>query len=249
MNGIPVINSGSFSTGLAVADVWRRADGTREIRTKLHTVWADSIRPDAALAALVTRARQQTERVASRPVTDLKFPLPKRDGEYALGHLIADAQRAAARADVAIMNNGGIRVSLPAGTVTYGQLYEVQPFDNRIVTLTIRGDSLLRAFEFIVAAEIDANVSGVELSYNPTRREGQRVTRARLSDGREVRRNESYTLAVNDFMAEGGSGFSMLKGARVEPVGLTDLEALVNYLQRLPKPVEIPATTRIRAER
>jgi 2',3'-cyclic-nucleotide 2'-phosphodiesterase (5'-nucleotidase family) len=117
------------------------------------------------------------------------------------------------------------------------------------VRLTIRGDSLLRAFEFIVGQEIDAHVSGVEVTYHPTRRAGQRVARARLSDGREVKRGERYTLAVNDFMAEGGSGFTMLRGAALEQAGMTDLEALVSYLQRLPQPVEVPPTTRLRAER
>jgi 5'-nucleotidase len=250
VNGIPITNSGSFGTGLAVADVWRRADGRREVRTRLHTVWTDSIRPDSAMAALVARHRQQVDRIAARPVAELKLPLTKRDGEFALGHLIADAQRAAARADVAIMNNGGIGGSLPAGPVNYGQLSEVHPFSNQLVKLSLRGDTLLRALEHVVGGSgVQASVSGVQVWYNGSRRPGQRITRTRLADGREIRSGERYTLAVSDFLAEGGDGFTMLTGARPEPAGTSDLDALIGYLQRLPRPIEIPEANRIHSER
>jgi len=59
-----------------------------------------------------------------------------------IGNLIADAQRAATGTDVAVMNNGGIRADLEAGEVTYGQLFEVQPFDNTLVRVTMVGSDL-----------------------------------------------------------------------------------------------------------
>jgi len=56
-------------------------------------------------------------------------------------------------------------------------------------------------------------------------------------------------VAVSEAVAAGGFGFSMLRGAAAERVGVSDLEALVNYLQRLPRPVEVPQVQRFRAER
>jgi hypothetical protein len=67
-------------------------------------------------------------------------------------------------------------------------------------------------------------------------------------DGREVRRDRSYTLAVTDFLATGGSGFDMLKGVPAERVSV-DLEALIAYLRLLPQPVEAPEAVRIQPER
>lgn len=240
----------SHGTNLAVVDWVRRADGRNELKPRILTVWTDSIRPDTGLVRLVDRYAQQVRQIASRPIAQLKLPLPKKTGDYPLGHLIADAERLAARSDVAIINNGGIRASLPQGPVTYGQVYEVQPFDNQIVKLTVTGDSLLQALELAVrGGQPDANVSGVDVWYDPGRPQGKRVRRAKLLDGREIEKGKTYTLAVPDFMAVGGSGFSMLGGAPLERTAVSDVEALVNYLRRLPTPVDIPDSPRIHAEK
>ncbi len=50
-------------------------------------------------------------------------------------------------ADVAIYNGGGLRADIPAGPLTYGRLYEVFPFDNRVARLTVTGDELRRVVE------------------------------------------------------------------------------------------------------
>ena len=89
-----------------------------------------------------------------------------------LGNMIADAQRAATSADVAIITNGGIRTSLPAGPVTYGMLYAVQPFDNRMVRVTITGRDLRRLLEQVPGA---AHVSGVRMSFDPARPSERRI--------------------------------------------------------------------------
>jgi 2',3'-cyclic-nucleotide 2'-phosphodiesterase (5'-nucleotidase family) len=250
INGIPIVQARSHGTTIGLIDWVRRADGRNEIRPRILTVWTDSVRADTGVARIVSRYAEQVTKVANRTVAKLKFPLDKKVGDYPLGHLLADAQRLAARSDVAIMNNGGIRAPLPGGAVTYGQVYQVQPFENQIVKLTVPGDSLLKALEHVVRGnEPDANVSGVEVWYDQSRPEGKRVRRTRLLDGREIQRNKSYTLAVPDFMAMGGSGFGMLKGLPSEPTSVNDVEALMNYLRRLPSPIEVPDSPRIHPEK
>ena len=128
-------------------------------------------------------------------------------------------------------------------------MYQVQPFDHQIVKLTVTGDSLLQALELVVrGAQPDANVSGVEIWYDPGREPGKRIRRARLLDGREIEKGKSYTLAVPDFLAMGGSGFSMLRASPLERTSQSDIEALINYLRRLPAPVDIPDAPRFHAE-
>ena len=249
VNGIRIVQARSHGTNLAVVDWVRRADGRNELQPRILTVWTDSIRPDTVLARAMERHAVRVRQIAARPVAQLKFPLPKKTGDYPLGHLIADAVRVAARSDVGLMNNGGIRASLPQGPVTYGQVYQVQPFDHQIVKLTVTGDSLLQALELVVrGAQPDANVSGVEIWYDPGREPGKRIRRARLLDGREIEKGKSYTLAVPDFLAVGGSGFSMLKASPLERTSQSDIEALINYLRRLPAPVDIPDAPRFHAE-
>ena len=66
------------------------------------------------------------------------------DPESPLGNMFADALREEGRADIALNNNslGGLRADLPAGAITFGQLYDTFPFDNRLARISIAAGSL-----------------------------------------------------------------------------------------------------------
>jgi 2',3'-cyclic-nucleotide 2'-phosphodiesterase (5'-nucleotidase family) len=246
VNGIPLVEAGSSGSTIAVVD-FVRSGGRRNARVKLVTAYADQVRPDTSVAQYVARQWRAIDSVTSRPIARLRFALPREGSEYGLGRLIADAQRNIGRADVAIMNNSGIRTGLPAGQISYGQLYSVQPFGNRLVRLTVRGDVLLAALERVVADSVpEAHVAGVEVWYDPEKAAGRRIERTRLVNGRAIEAKRTYTLAVNNFMAAGGSGYTMLADAPQEDAGL-DLDALVRYLTVLPQPVDAPAQPRLHA--
>jgi 5'-nucleotidase len=176
--------------------------------------------------------------------------MPHTHGEYALGRLIADAQRRATGAQVALMNNGGIRTDLPAGPITWEKLYELSPFGNRLVVLTLTGAKLRQAVEHAVrGSEPNAHVSGLVATYDPSRPAGSRVVSLTLEDGTPVRDDATYTVAVNDFLAGQGDAFT----AFADPVarkdtGIVDLDALIDYLKSQPQPVRAPADARLRAE-
>jgi 2',3'-cyclic-nucleotide 2'-phosphodiesterase/3'-nucleotidase/5'-nucleotidase len=246
VNGIPVVQVRHNGGEIAVVDLVRRAGGWHQVRMRIDTVWTDSLRPDPQVARIVDDYAAKVEQITARPVAALKFALPRGPGpEYALGRLIADAFRNAARADVGLMNNGGIRADLPGGTVTYGQLFRVMPFGNRVVRLTISGDVLLQVLEYVLSdGRPHAHVSGIAVRYDPARPQGRRIREARLLDGRRIEPKTTYTLAAPDFVAVGGSGYEMLVGQPLAQVGVTDLEAVIRYLQRLPQPVEISSADR-----
>ncbi|MBI1967682.1 MAG: 5'-nucleotidase C-terminal domain-containing protein [Gemmatimonadetes bacterium] len=244
VNGIPVIEAGSSGGAIAIADFVRVGGNRVELRTQVVTPFTDQVRPDSGVAALVARYQRAIDSVTSRPVAQFKFPLRREGGEYALGRLIADAQRNMGRAEAAIMNNTGIRADVAGGTVTYGDLFQVQPFQNRLLRLTVSGAVLLEALEQVVSGE-RAHVSGVEVWYDPARPAGRRITRTKLLNGRPVDPRRTYTLAVTNFLAAGGSGFGMLRDSPQEDLGLIDLDALIRYLSVLRSPIDAPADPRI----
>jgi 2',3'-cyclic-nucleotide 2'-phosphodiesterase (5'-nucleotidase family) len=249
VNGIPIIEAQSSSRAIAVADFVRVGGrgGSREVRLQLITPYADQVKPDPDLLAALDRQRQSLKAITDRPVTRLKFPLKREGDEYGLGRLIADAQRSAGRSDVAIMNNGGIRSDLPVGMVTWGNLYQVQPFQNRLQRLTVKGAVLLQALEHCIAGAEhlpDCHIAGVEVWYDARKEAGKRIIRTRLANGKSVEKDATYTLVVSDFMATGGSGFAMLAGAPREDIDIIDLDALIRYLGVLSAPVEAPAEAR-----
>ena len=127
------------------------------------------------------------------------------------------------------MNNGGIRRGLPAGPITYGNLFELQPFQNTLVRLELRGSDLLAALEHAIddRGVPDAHMSGLTATFDPAAPHGQRLIGAVLEDGSPVRPDGIYTVTANDFIA-----------------GAVGLGATVDYLSGIGVPVVAPPEPR-----
>jgi 5'-nucleotidase len=221
------------------------------------TTYDAGITPVPALADLVQTFKDRIAPVASRPVGTSAAPSARTTltaaGESGLGDLIADAQAHEAGAQLAFMNPGGIRADLPAGPLTYGDLFAIQPFDNGLAKLTLTGAQVKAVLEQQfndTAANSDKilQVSGIKETYDRSRAAGDRVTVLTLADGTPIDPAASYTVAANSFLATGGDGFTVFKDATgVTSLG-TDIDALEHYTESLPQPFAAPdpaATPRI----
>jgi 2',3'-cyclic-nucleotide 2'-phosphodiesterase / 3'-nucleotidase / 5'-nucleotidase len=245
VHGIPIVEAQSSGRSVGIVD-FVRTSGRREVRVQLVTPYADQVRPDVALTDALGRQQQAVRNITERVVARMKVPLRRAGDEYALGRLIADAQRTAGRADVAIMNNGGIRADLPEGTINWGQVYQVQPFQNRLQRLTVKGSVLEEALEQCVAGRDhmpDCHIAGAEVWFDGGKEPGKRVSRVHVN-GKDLDKGRTYTLVVSDFMATGGSGFRMLAGSPREDIDVIDIDALTRYLGVLRAPVEAPDDVR-----
>ena len=173
--------------------------------------------PDGELAALVARYQAQARVVRDRKlgVTADGVIRGVRSEESPLGNLFADLMREARPgADVAITNGGGLRADLPAGELTYGDLYESMPFDNRFATIKLTGAQLAHIVEHnLTVASGVFSISGVRAT---ARCSGDQlvVTLTRDRTGKKVGPREKLTLVTSDFLASGGDGL----------VGVTDLD-------------------------
>lgn len=243
--GIPILQGGSSGRAIARIDIVRTVVGAREIRTGLDTVWADHVRPDRGVDEMLARFRPSVDSLAHRRVADIAIPLNRRGNEYALGRLIADAYRNALRTDLALTNNGGIRRDLPAGTLDYGTAYELMPFGNRLVKVTLPGSAMKLILENVLGGGApDAHLSGAVVRWDSTAARGRRVKEVRLLDGRKLEDRKQYTLTVPDFLAQGGEVYAPLMNYPQEALGVLDLDAFIAYLRRLPQPIQPPADPR-----
>lgn len=244
--GIPVVEANSYGTAYSVTDLERRGDSTIVIARAVRTPWADEVDPDTAVARIVAEWEARVRPVSERPVARFAVPMQREGAEYPLGNLLADAQRTATGAHVGLVNNGSIRRDMPAGPVDYGTLYELQPFQNELVTVEVSGAQLRAALENALGERggPEAHISGMTVRYQPTAPAGQRIREIRLSDGRMVGPEDRVTVGTTEFVATGGSGFDVLTEGRLGRTGLVDLDALVTYLQSLPQPVTPPEVGR-----
>jgi 5'-nucleotidase len=212
------------------------------------------------IAAIVHRYAEASAPVAARVVGRLEGSLEWDGGDTdsPLGNVIADAQLAATRdpakggAQLSFINSGGVRAGFrtaPDGTVTYGALFTLQPFGNTLVTLEMTGADLGHLLEQQFGDASPATIrqsllipsAGFTFSYDRSRPPGQRITAMAL-DGRPIDPAAAYRVTVNNFLASGGDGFTVLTTARpVGDAGL-DLDALEAWIAH---GVQVPATGRV----
>jgi 5'-nucleotidase len=241
-----VTQAGSYSQGFA--DIRLTLDPASGLvidkRATIVDTLADVAPEDAANAtveAVVAAAQAQTAPLANRVLGTAPAALlraPNAAGESALGDLIADAQRVAAGTEVAFMNPGGIRTDLRAGPVTYADLFAVQPFGNSLVRLTLTGAQIVRLLEQQWQDQPQPRVlqvSGLTYTWQPDAPLGARIDAADVRvGGQPLALNRTYRVAVNNYLAEGGDNFTVLRDGVAREGGAQDLDALVDYIAALP---------------
>jgi len=244
VNGIPIVQARSHGRSVGIIDV---PLGGGESRIAVRDVRADSVPADSGVDTLVKRVVAAVAAEMSRPIAEIAEPLRRSGRQYALGNLIADAQRVAGRADVAVMNNGGIRADLRAGQATYGSLFEIQPFGNTLYRLTVRGRDLRAYLERLVGRDaINAHVSGVNVVYAPAKPVGSRLVSVTMSDGRPLRDDATYTLVLTNFLLGGGDGLGVSGEAlKTDALNITDIDALVSYVRAQRQPLRMPFEPRL----
>jgi 2',3'-cyclic-nucleotide 2'-phosphodiesterase (5'-nucleotidase family) len=242
--GLPIVQARSNGRAVGVVDL---VPGQVPM-VSVREVITDSVVPSAPIDSLARRALAAVASRVSARVAEVPTHLQRSGEQHPLGHLIADAQRWAGKADVAVTNNGGIRADLPAGTATYGRLFEVQPFGNTLHRFTLRGSDLRVYLEKVIGGRTPPRVhlSGITLSYDPGRPSGRRIVSVKLENGQELDTDGQYTIVMNSFMATGGDGLALgAEAVHSELLPIGDLDALIEYMKQLPQPVRAPTERRI----
>ena len=237
---------GAFVTDVALTidpvanDVTAKSARNVVVRADGSTV--NSLDRDAAayVAKYVDASNTAAGRVVGKVTGDGRYRKTASE-ETPLGNAIADAQLFATReagAQLALMNNSGIRAALTPrsdGTVTFSDIYTVQPFGNTLVTMTYTGEQLLALFEqqfdddgFI---QTFSPSQGFRLTYDLNRPVGSRVVSVTL-DGKPIDPAKTYRVTMNSFLAAGGDSFTVFKDGTDATVGPVDLDAFETWLEQ-----------------
>ena len=225
---------------------------------RVQSTWADTgpgRHPLRRVAALADAAARATAAIANRPIGTAATALRRGDPgepESALGDVVADAQRVAAGAELAFMNATGIRSDLESGPITFGALYDVQPFGNIVMRLSLSGEQVLRLLEQQFAGRRGApprflRVAGLRYVFDLSRPAGQRIVAAEDAAGQSLEAARRYTVAANDFIVGGGDSYSVLaEGTGAMPV-IPDVLALEAYIRAQAAPLSARLDGRARS--
>jgi 5'-nucleotidase/UDP-sugar diphosphatase len=210
-----VTQAGSYGMVLGVIDITMRDGKVEALSGRLEEIRADAPEKSAAAAGIVDKHKKALGAKMDEPVGDTTVALEAdqiRKKETNLGNLITDIIKAATGAEIAVMNGGGIRKSLPKGKITVGDIYSIVPFDNYLVSMKLTGKQLRGAIEHGLSA-LEANagrflqVSGLSYTFDPAAPVGSRVREVTVA-GSPVNPDRQYVVATIDFLAAGGDGFT-----------------------------------------
>ncbi len=231
-----------------------------------------SLTPDQEIQAIVDYWMDQADEMRNVVVGQITGPITRarnsagaedRGAESSLGNLVADAQLWATRdqgAQIAFMNPGGLRSDIsydpPGGSgsddVTYGELFNVQPFGNTVNTITLTGAQIRQVLEQQWQIQSDGSErklhlgvsAGFHYVYDPTRPIGDRVDPRQITlNGEVIDPEAEYRVTANSFLTEGGDGFTALAEGTDLVTGPVDIESFVEFF-RQNSPVSPPPTNR-----
>jgi 5'-nucleotidase len=258
IGGMIVTSAASYGRIVTKIDLAIDPVTRRVVEKHAHNIAVTrDVPPDAEVARIVADYESKAAPMTSRVVGYVKADFvgnPTVVGvsscETPLGDLVADAQLAATKdaahgkADVAFMNDGGIRADLVTRrpnkadfVVTYAEAFDVQPFGHDLVTMTLSGAQIraLLLGQFGRDRPRVLQVSegfGYAYTYDRATKKATIDPKSIRVGGAQLDPARTYRVTVNSFLAGGGDGFALLKEGTERVTGPADLDALITYLSR-----------------
>lgn len=210
--------------------------GAKVIRAEAHNLpVGEQVEPDAGVEEMIRGYLKTMDRLGStvvgRSLVNLEGETSAvRVRETNLGDFLADLARLEFGVDVALVNSGQIRDSVPPGPVDLTRVLRVLPFNSTLVTFSISGGDLRTALENSVSRLPAANgrflqVSGLAVTYDTDAPVGSRVRWVTVGT-KPLDPTARYSVVTDAFLADGGDGYAMFRQAqdRIErQVPLRDL--------------------------
>lgn len=227
VNGTPIAQTGSNlnNIGELALEFDEESNEVTQVTGKLTPV-SSLTDVDESVQAVIDGYNDEMEEVLGKVVGYTETGLT-RDGRFngdaPLGNFWTDAMRSFAEADVALTNNGGLRDSIAPGDVTLNDIYKVEPFANEIMVIEMTGEAIEEVIAFSYSRDnrnqIDLQTSGLnyEIITGPT---GQYLDARLTINGEPVEAEETYHVAVADYIGTGGSGYQFEGNVIHETVGL-----------------------------
>lgn len=243
--GVQIVQAGEYGKFVGVVDLVIGTD------RRISSINARSLSPasmpdvaaDASAKAVIdeikaAQAPMLAVKVGSTAETLVGVREQVRTSPTNLGTLIATSMLVYTKADVALLNGGGIRDSIPAGEITKELVFKVLPFGNNAQTIKVSGAVLKAALENGVSKLPAADgrfphVAGATFRIDPAAPVGSRILDLKVA-GKVVSADASYILAVPNFLVNGGDEYTMLKLPVINDFP-SDAEMLFSYFQTLAK--------------
>lgn len=186
---------------------------------------------------MIAPYKEQLDREMNTVLVVSAQEMVKGQPESLLGNFVSDLILEAARqydpeTDFVLLNNGGLRTALPKGEILTGKIFELMPFDNEIVILTLSGAQVEKLCAYVVAIG-GQPVSGITIRFRTDENGKNQFQRAEIGES-SFDKEKTYRVATSDYLANGGDNMSFfLENENVQTTGLKIRDAIIQHLQKM----------------
>lgn len=241
VNGTYIAEPGGWTTHIGVTNFYFKGGKLSKIKWELKNS-KDKEKADPKMDAIGQKYHaisyeEQKEVIGKTNTKLIGMRTKARTQEINLGNLMTDAMREAAKADIALLNGGGIRQSLEEGDVRVYDIGKVMPFDNRLVTLELKGETIYEILEKgLDVYPMSYNggfqqVSGINYEFDASKPAGKRLVKV-TKDGKPLDKEKNYKVATNDYLYKGGDSMKMLVGQKQLDSGALLKDIVIEYFKK-----------------
>ena len=225
VGNVPVVQAYAYSKYVGHLTLVFDDDGNVTSATGDTILLDASVAEDEAVVARVAELAGPIEEMKTQIVADAADVIDGdrtvcRAGECPMGNLVADAMLDRVKdqgVQIAIQNGGGLRASIDAGEVTMGEVLTVLPFQNTLATFEVKGETIIAALENGVS-EVEEGagrfpqVAGMTFAVDLAAEPGSRISDVKVG-GVDLDLAATYGVASNNYVRNGGDGYSMFETA------------------------------------
>lgn len=198
---------------------------------KVSAANADTL---SAIALYLRPLRDSLSQVMDEKLSEAKGMFTKAKPSGSLGNFITDvmfwkAQQKQAQTLGVMYNYGGIRLNqIPDGPISKGKIYELLPFDNELVLVSIKGavlkvwlQSVIKSGGWPISRSLAFTTDSLgDIAFN---------------SGQSISDSVDYYVATNDYVANGGDDCTFLKGVSQIHTGMLTRDVMIEYLRMTPQ--------------
>ena len=220
------------SVGLLDLTIDMRTKKIASYEGKLLDLQAEAIPMNKEFSSKVKEWQDIAEKNFDRVLGYSKHELTRSgNAECPAGNLITDAMREHFNADIAVHNSAGIRANVPAGEVTYRDVYNVDIFGNTAVTMTLTGKQVWEMLEVSINGHHAIfQVSGLKMTYDKTKPIGKRLLSVTIGDN-PLDTAQIYKIVTNSYLSAGFGEYGVFqKGENIEDSYLPLRDMIAEYI-------------------
>jgi 2',3'-cyclic-nucleotide 2'-phosphodiesterase (5'-nucleotidase family) len=191
------------------------------------------VKEDTTALRIIKPFKEKMETEMSEVLAYTKEAMVKDKPEGVLNNFVADLVLKKAndyyktsdgkKVDFCILNNGGLRASLPKGAITRGEIFELMPFDNYMIVITLSGEKVMEMCNF-VAKSGGVPISGFSLGIKDTLAVNITV------NGKNIDTTRNYRVVTSDYLANGGDKMKFFKNPlKTENLNIKLRDAILEY--------------------